>query len=904
MRDCDGKELTWGNPEQPCTPGPVLHPACYVVPPDEDVLSGYIQLTLAADCTVTSSVILNDALAPVAGAAQVSCPGVGGGGGGGSGPAGPPGPPGISACEIAETFPQVLPQSTDVFAIYRPGDDACYSVTAANVLNVPFVVQEDNVVVSDPTLCINFQDGIVATIGNTCDVDVNLSYYAGTMGQVSAAAGVPGVSTAVARGDHTHQLNLNYYAGVMGPASPALATPGVSTAVARGDHTHQTPTGTPVATGVANAPGILDQLARADHVHRTLVRFLDEGTLVASRPGINFIGAAVTVTDDVVNDRVNVTLTPATSQISVSDNGSLISSTVTEINFVNGLSVSGGPSTVSVNLQYGSPTVPVDAAAATPGTAFTVMRSDAKLQAATAVPVSTGTVNTLGVATTLARSDHIHRTLVGWQDEGTLIAQRPTVNFVGGSVTVTDDAGNDRTIVTIADPVAQITVQENGTAVSSSVTTLNYQNGIIATGGGALISLNLDYGSPAALADAATATPGVSSKVLRADAKLQVATGTPVSTGQVNAPGSASTLARSDHVHRTLVQLQEEGALVSTRPTINFVGAAVTVTDDVGGDRSIVTITAPSPTITTQENGVNLSTTVTTLNFNNGIVASGAGATTTLNLDYGSPTVAADAAAATAGTSNQVLRSDAKLQVATGTPVTIGTANAAGAATTLARSDHVHRGAVPFSVNGTAVATEPGLNLIPGSNITITAVDNPGSNRVDYTISSAPLSGAEFADITPDEMRDPKGSAPVGPKAEIIDDSTFQEVRVARFDDGNREGVTWQLTIPSGKTSMTLLIKGKARNLPAGTVGVVMGMYVRRLPDDAAVPAWSALTTFATLSVPADLEFHYYTRTVTLASLGAVAGELHVFEFIRDAPNVADTLVNDFAVAEIIQTFS
>ena len=38
------------------------------------------------------------------------------------------------------------------------------------------------------------------------------------------------------------------------------------------------------------------------------------------------------------------------------------------------------------------------------------------------------------------------------QDEGTPLTQRGKLNFVGAPVTVTDDAGNDRTIVTITDP--------------------------------------------------------------------------------------------------------------------------------------------------------------------------------------------------------------------------------------------------------------------------------------------------------------------------------------------------------------------------------------------------------------------------------------------------------------------
>jgi hypothetical protein len=78
-----------------------------------------------------------------------------------------------------------------------------------------------------------------------------------------------------------------------------------------------------------------------------------------------------------------------------------------------------------------------------------------------------------------------------------------------------------------------------------------------------------------------------------------VSTAAPVATGIANAAGVAPTLVRSDHVHRTLVALQQGGVAVASRPTINFVGAVVT--DDVMADRINVQIpnyTAGTPVAT------------------------------------------------------------------------------------------------------------------------------------------------------------------------------------------------------------------------------------------------------------------------------------------------------------------
>ena len=90
--------------------------------------------------------------------------------------------------------------------------------------------------------------------------------------------------------------------------------------------------------------------------------------------------------------------------------------------------------------------------------------------------------------------------------------------------------------------------------------------------------------------DRTAASAGASTAPARADHKHDVSVGTPVSTAQANAAGSASSLARSDHVHRTLVEIDSGGVLIGNRPKINFVGA--TVVDNAGSDRVDVTVSS------------------------------------------------------------------------------------------------------------------------------------------------------------------------------------------------------------------------------------------------------------------------------------------------------------------------
>lgn len=71
-------------------------------------------------------------------------------------------------------------------------------------------------------------------------------------------------------------------------------------------------------------------------------------------------------------------------------------------------------------------------------------------QAQTAAPATvTGPSNSEGTSESFARADHEHRLAVSVEDGGVAVGSRPTVNFTGAGVTVTDDGGNDRIDVDI-----------------------------------------------------------------------------------------------------------------------------------------------------------------------------------------------------------------------------------------------------------------------------------------------------------------------------------------------------------------------------------------------------------------------------------------------------------------------
>ncbi len=90
------------------------------------------------------------------------------------------------------------------------------------------------------------------------------------------------------------------------------------------------------------------------------------------------------------------------------------------------------------------------------------------------------------------------------EDEGTPLTQRTNLNFVGAGVTVTDDAGNDRTVVTIPSATGTLqTVTDAGSTTTNDVEITDTTKGVILksadgtrwrigiTNGGALTAVTL-----------------------------------------------------------------------------------------------------------------------------------------------------------------------------------------------------------------------------------------------------------------------------------------------------------------------------------------------------------------------------------------------------------------------------
>ncbi len=324
------------------------------------------------------------------------------------------------------------------------------------------------------------------------------------------------------------------------------------------------------------------------------------------------------------------------------------------------------------------------------------------LTTATAVGLSNSSTAGSGAAFSLA--NHTHKRDVNVALAGTVIGTRNKINFTtnAGSVTVTDDSGNDQVTINIPPPGA----------TTASDTVLG-------------------------LAD--TNTAGTGTNFSRNDHQHK---------RTLNVASAGSVIGTRGKINFTTT------------------AGLVTVTDDAGNDQVTINIPPPAAntveaTVATLTSAAGTAGVLTTYSAGDHRHTIGAAAVTNAMLVNPSATITAGTGLAGGG--SLVLGAAVTLSLAahvathqpggtdplvTAAPVSVGTANAAGSGTALALATHVHRNALAISIGGSPIAgtARTIFNLVAGAGITIVGVDNsPGSDQVTATIASTITAGADPA---------------------------------------------------------------------------------------------------------------------------------------------------------------
>jgi hypothetical protein len=178
-------------------------------------------------------------------------------------------------------------------------------------------------------------------------------------------------------------------------------------------------------------------------------------------------------------------------------------------------------------------------------------------------------------------------------------------------------------------------------------------------------------------------------------------------------------------------------------------------------------------------------------------------------------------------------------------------------------------------------------------------VVNAGSGTTDITI------GSRFTFFAASLDTPVNSDFAVNAIAATVTDPTFASLNVRSFSNTVEQGVACLVSIPSGATTLTVKIRGRAQTAPGVASVSQPRLYHRLLPNNTAVGAWSAAQELANISIPTNANFQYSTQVVALSTLGLASGNLYQFEITRRVTGVTGTnLAANFLLAELTLEFA
>lgn len=142
----------------------------------------------------------------------------------------------------------------------------------------------------------------------------------------------------------------------------------------------------------------------------------------------------------------------------------------------------------------------------------------------------------------------------------------------------------------------------------------------------------------------------------------------------------------------------------------------------------------------------------------------------------------------------------------------------------------------------------------------------------------------------------------VSPFASLGADNINNALRTRRFDDTNNEGIGFILDVPINATAVTFKITHRRQGTNAAQ-NVVLQLYEREIPDNAAITTWSSAINLGTFNLPNNLNWQRDTVTLSLATLNLIAGSLHQIEIIRNASSATDNLIGDWSLLSLVIEF-
>lgn len=146
----------------------------------------------------------------------------------------------------------------------------------------------------------------------------------------------------------------------------------------------------------------------------------------------------------------------------------------------------------------------------------------------------------------------------------------------------------------------------------------------------------------------------------------------------------------------------------------------------------------------------------------------------------------------------------------------------------------------------------------------------------------------------------------VNSSAPSTPDPVSASLLVRSFSTSVEGGVGAYVTVPSNATQVTLNFKGRAQTAPGAAAVIQPKLYVRSIPNNAALAAWGAANVLSVQTVPTNAFFQYYTQAATaLATYGLAAGGQYLLELtLSTAPTSGTNLASNWLMTEFTVSFS
>ena len=191
---------------------------------------------------------------------------------------------------------------------------------------------------------------------------------------------------------------------------------------------------------------------------------------------------------------------------------------------------------------------------------------------------------------------------------------------------------------------------------------------------------------------------------------------------------------------------------------------------------------------------------------------------------------------------------------------------------------------------------------VKGNTTTIRCVIVAAGVFTGYTNSNSILRTLTYYATSLDSPNNPDWA--VNSLAAAVADPNNAGLTVRQFSGVTEQGVGFYLTVPAGATWVTLRYKSRAQVAPSVTSVVRPNLYIRNIPNNAAVGSWSSPYAMDQITIPTNNFMQYSYQSFLMSSTGLVSNGLYQIELTRSTSVTGTNLAGNWLLSELTVEFT